>query len=278
VNVAAAAPTQVTNQATVAGGGGFVSGVNDFTVVTGAPAPPLITGVTNNAGGQTAIAANTWVTIYGSNFAPAGFSGDWGQSIANGILPTTLDGVSVSIGGNPAYVEYVSPTQINVLAPNVAPGSALVTVTTAEGTTPAATATAQQFSPAFFLWPDGQPAATHVDYSLAAENGTFGSAKTVAAKPGEAIILWGTGFGPTSPAAPAGAQVPSATIYNTANPVTVTIGGVSAAVYGAALAPGFAGLYQVVVTVPSTLADGVYPLIATVGGVASAATTLGVEK
>jgi len=278
VNVAAAAPTQVTNRATVSGGGGFGAGASDFTITAGTAAPPQITLVSNDASGQTAIAPNTWVSIYGSNFAPAGFSGDWSQSIVNGLLPTTLDGVSVSIGGNLAYVEYVSPTQINVLAPSVvAPGSALVTVTTAAGTAPAATVTAQQFSPAFFVWPNGQPAATHADYSLAVKNGTFAGATTVPAKPGEAIILWGTGFGPTSPAAPAGAEVPASAGYNTANPATVTIGGVSAAVYGTALASGFAGLYQVVVTVPATLADGDYALVATVGGVPSATTTLTVQ-
>ena len=33
-------------------------------------------------------------------------------------LPTQLGGVSVSIDGKPAYVYYISPTQINVLAPD----------------------------------------------------------------------------------------------------------------------------------------------------------------
>jgi uncharacterized protein (TIGR03437 family) len=60
--------------------------------------------------------------------------------------------------------------------------------------------------------------------------------------------------------------------------VTVTIGSATAAVYGTALASGFAGLYQVVVTVPATLSNGDYPLVATVGGVATATTTLTVHN
>jgi uncharacterized protein (TIGR03437 family) len=41
-------------------------------------------------------------------------------------------------------------------------------------------------------------------------------------------------------------------------------------VYGAALAPGFAGLYQVAIQVPASLPDGDWPIVATVGGVSSA--------
>jgi hypothetical protein len=34
----------------------------------------------------------------------------------NGVLPTSIDGVSVSVAGQPAYVYYVSATQINAIA------------------------------------------------------------------------------------------------------------------------------------------------------------------
>jgi uncharacterized protein (TIGR03437 family) len=240
---------------------------------------PLIAGVSNAASGLAAIAPNTWVSIYGSSFTAAGFSDDWSKSIVNGNLPTTLDGVSVSVGGVPAYVSFVSSGQINILTPNVAPGSASVRVTTAIGTTTApVTVTAQQFSPAFFRWPNGQPVATHLDYSWAVKNGTFAGATTVPAKPGEYIILWGTGFGPTTPTAPVGVAIPAGTAYYTANPVYVTIGSVNAAVYGTALASGFGGLYQVVALVPASLSNGNYALVATVGGVATATTTLTVQN
>jgi uncharacterized protein (TIGR03437 family) len=224
------------------------------------------------------IAPNTWISIYGANFTAAGFSDDWSKSIMSGNLPTALDGVSVSVGGLPAYVSFLSAGQINVLTPNVAAGSASVTVTTAAGTSAPMNVTSQQFSPAFFPWPNGQPVATHLDYSWAVKNGTFAGATTVPAKPGEYIILWGTGFGPTTPATPAGVTIPATATYYAANPVSVTIGSTTASVYGTALASGFAGLYQVVVTVPATLANGDYGLVATVGGVATATTTLTVHN
>ncbi len=235
--------------------------------------PIIITGVSNAASGQAVVAPNTWISIYGTNFAAAGFSDTWSNSIVKGSLPTALDGVKVSVGGSPAYVAYVGAGQINVLTPAVASGNAAVVVTTASGASAPMTVAAQQFSPAFFPWPSGQPVATHADYSWAVKNGTFASTPTVPAKPGETIILWGTGFGATSPATPAGVEAPSTAVYYTENPVTVTIGGVPAPGVVAALASGFGGLYEVVVTVPAALTNGDYALVATVGGVSTAAAT-----
>jgi uncharacterized protein (TIGR03437 family) len=179
-----------------------------------------------------------------------------------------LDGVSVSVGGQPAYIEYVSPNQINAVAPNVGTGTASVTVTSPSGTSSAVTAAAQAEQPAFFQW-GSYAAATHQDYSLAVKNGTFSGLTTVPAAPGDVIILWGTGFGPTTPSAPVGVEVPPGTTYYTANVVTVALGDTAATVYGAALAPGYAGLYQVAIQIPPSLANGDYPVVATVDGAQS---------
>lgn len=95
--------------------------------------------------------------------------------------------------------------------------------------------------PAFFPWPNNQAVATHQDYMYAAAPGTFSTLTTVAAKPGEVIILWGTGFGATTPATLPGDLVPSDQVYSTSTPVTVTLDQIPCTVYGAALAPGFVG-------------------------------------
>jgi uncharacterized protein (TIGR03437 family) len=71
---------------------------------------------------------------------------------------------------------------------------------------------------------------------------------------------------------PVGMETPSDATYNTANVVSVLVGGMPATVYGAALAPGFAGLYQIAIQVP-TLANGDYPVVA-VAGVSSPAQTM----
>ena len=94
-------------------------------------------------------------------------------------------------------------------------------------------------------------------------------ATTIPAKPGEVVILWATGFGPTVPAAPLGTAVPGHGSYATATLPTVTVNNIQATVYGAALAPGSAGLYQIAIQVPSSLSSGDWPIQASIGGVQS---------
>jgi uncharacterized protein (TIGR03437 family) len=252
-----------------------IQAFSDLVVAPPAPAPPpppVVSSVVNGASFQPGVAANSWVTIKGSNLASQ--TGDWTNAIVNGKLPATLNGVSVSMGGKPAYIYFTSPVQLNVLAPDLPPGPVTVTVTTAGGTSSGSTATASQYGPAFFPWPGNQPVATRQDFSFAVKPGTFPGATTVAAKPGDVIILWATGFGPTNPAAPAGVAVPSDKIYGTATSPTVTINGSAVIVFGAALAPGSAGVYQIAIQVPNTLADGDYPIQASIGGVQSPAGTI----
>jgi uncharacterized protein (TIGR03437 family) len=257
---------------TSAGGIGKDGTVFKFSLASpDTPAIAATGGVVNGASFQPAIASDSWITISGTNLSTK--TDTWDNAIVKGALPTTLDGVSVSIGGQPAYIEYVSPTQINAVAPNVPAGSLPVTVTDANGTSAAVNAQLAAEQPAFFQW-GTYAVATRQDFSLAVKNGTFAGTTTVPAKPGDVIILWGTGFGPTSPSAPGGAETPSTTTYNTATPVTVKIGTASATVYGAALAPGYAGLYQVAIQIPASLANGDYPVIATIDGVQSPASTL----
>jgi hypothetical protein len=60
----------------------------------------------------------------------------------------------------------------------------------------------------------------------------------------------------------------------TASAPAVTINNAPAIVFGAALAPGAVGLYQIAIHVPNTLADGDWPIQANIGGVQSPAGTL----
>ncbi|HEX5229853.1 MAG TPA: hypothetical protein VFW44_19210 [Bryobacteraceae bacterium] len=232
------------------------------------PTPPAIStnGVVNGASFQPGMVPDSWVTILGTHLAPK--TDDWSSSIVNGKFPTKLDGVSVEIGGKPAYVYFISTGQINVLAPDIGFGPQDVTVTTSAGTSAKLSATSAQYGPAFFLWPGNQPVATRQDFSYAVKNGTFSTA-TVPAKPGDVIILWGTGFGPTNSVAPVGEPTPGTTTYSTTSLPKVTINNIPATVYGAALAPGFGGLYQVAIQVPESMSNGDWPIQASIGGVSS---------
>jgi uncharacterized protein (TIGR03437 family) len=231
--------------------------------ITPPSALPVVTSVVNGASFQAGIAPNGWVTISGRNFATR--TNTWDNSIIAGNLPTTLDGVRVTIAGRPAYVQYTSEGQINVVAgADVPTGLVQVVVTTQVGASAPFTVDSLTYMPAFFMWPSSQPVATHADFSLAAKPGTFPGTNTIAAKPGEAIILWGTGFGPTSPAAPVGVQVSGVTRSTTALPA-LQVQLEQATVYGAALAPGYAALYQVAFQVPADLPDGDYPVTGSIG-------------
>ncbi len=244
-----------------------------YTLAPAAGNAPAISqnGVKSGASFQPGIVPNSWVAIQGANLSTS--TNTWDKAIVNGQLPASLDGVSVSIGGKPAYIYFVSPTQINVLAPDVGAGSMSVTVTNSGGTSAAFTANSQTVGPAFFPWVGKYAVATRQDFSWAVANGTFAGVTTTPAKPGDVIILWGTGFGPTNPDAPVGVQIPP-NLYSTASPVTVTVGGANATVFGAALAPGFAGLYQVAIQIPGNAPDGDLPVVATINGAQSPSTTL----
>jgi uncharacterized protein (TIGR03437 family) len=253
--------------------GGVSSEILTMAVGAAPPPVPVITSAQNGASFVDGFAVNAWLTLKGTNLAQVP-SDTWANAIVGGQLPTTLDGITVTVGGQPAYIYYVSPGQINVVAPNIGTGSTTVVVKNALGPSVPFTTTAYAAQPAFFPMSGPYIVATHYpDYTLAVKNGTYPGFPTVAAKPGDVLILWGTGFGATTPATPVGVQVPSdGTTYSTSNTVTVTIGGQPATVYGAAMAPGFAALCQVAIQVPSNLADGDYSVVASVAGASSPVT------
>ncbi len=230
------------------------------------PAAPAITVVQNGASNlqDSGVVSDSYLTIKGTNLAST--TDTWNNSIVGGQLPTVLDGVTVNFSGTPGYISYISPTQINVLVPSIAIGTTSIQVNNNGAAGSSVTVGAGQYDPAFFFFSGStQVIATRLDYSYAAKNGTIPGLATVPAKPGDVLILWGTGFGVTSPITLPGVVTPSDKTYSTSTPVTVTINNVPATVYGAALAPGYAGLYQVAIQVPASLANGDWPIVATVG-------------
>jgi uncharacterized protein (TIGR03437 family) len=230
------------------------------------PATPAITAVQNAASNlaDSGIASDSYLTIKGTNLAST--TDTWNNSIVGGQLPTVLDGVTVMFSGTPGYISYISPTQINVLVPPTALGTASIQVNNNGAVGSAPTVGVSQYDPAFFLFSGStQVIATRLDYSYAAKNGTIPGLATVPAKPGDVLILWGTGFGVSSPITLPGVVTAADRTYSTSTPVTVTINNLPATVYGAALAPGYAGLYQVAIQVPASLANGDWPIVATAG-------------
>ena len=193
----------------------------------------------------------------------------WDNAVVNGALPTSLGGVSVGVAGKPAYISYISPGQINFLALNVSLGSVAVTVTTAAGTSAPYNSIAGSYGPAFFLIPGNQPVATHLDYTLAAKNGTYAGVTTVLAQPGELSSSGVLDLDQQIHWPPDGMGVPSQATYSTAVLPSVIVSSQPARVHGAALAPGFAGLYQIAIQLQSSLPNCDLPISASVGGMQS---------
>jgi len=244
--------------------------VMDFTPaetpVAARPTLVSMAGVTHGATLRAGAASGGWVTLFGSGLATT--TRTWGAAdIVGGRLPEALDGVSVRINNQPASVYYISPTQVNVLAPEaVSDGSVQVTVTNSAGTSDAVTVDFRRLSPGFFQFPNENAAAVRANGTLVGPANLMDGATTVPARPGETILLYGTGFGPTSPQVAANQTFPSP--LPTANSVRVQIHNQLVPVAFAGLVSP--GLYQFNVTVPENLPDGDYPVSAEMAGVRTA--------
>ena len=178
------------------------------------------------------------------------------------------------VNNKPAYLWFVSPTQINMQAPDdTATGIVNVAVTTSAGTA-TSTVTLAPASPAFLLLDATHVAGfiVHSDQTtdILGPTGTSLGYRTVAAKAGDVVELFGIGFGPTNPAVPAGHVFSGAA--TTKNAVQVQIGSTN-------VNPSFtgisgAGLYQINLTIPPGLGTGDKALLATVAGVQTQSTVV----
>lgn len=235
----------------------------------GGPKPTISSGgVADGFNFVAGVAANTWTAIFGTDLATE--TKTWDADVQGNRLPTTVGGVSVNINNKPATVYFVSPGQINVLAPiDDATGDVQVVVKNANGESTPLTVRKAAVKPAFYapFADSGKLYVTAValDGTYVGKTGTDPRA-TRGARPGEVLLVFGTGFGATNPAATTDTTVTGAPAITT--PVRIRFGETVANFAGTGNLVA-AGLYQFNVTVPATLADGDYNLVAEQGGVTS---------
>ena len=226
-----------------------------------------------------AIAPATWIEIYGYNLATTR-SQTWAGTDFNGDqAPTALGGTPVIVGttvtvaGKPAFVNFVSPGQVNVQVPSgVAAGPQPLVVTTAGGSSLAYTVTVKTTEPGLLGPPAFIIKGSQYVVALFANTLTYvlpvnlAGVVTSRARAGDTITLYGIGFGTVTPDIPAGQIVQQTNALQSA--LQVSFAGISATVTYAGFAPGYVGLYQFNVVVPTVAASDTVPLTFMLAGTA----------
>lgn len=216
-------------------------------------------------GGLPVAAPGSFIEIYGSNLGGA-VSRGWAEAdFVDGVAPASLEGVSVTVGGQPAFVNFVSPNQVNVQVPStVTTGGAAAVIVTRNGqASPPVQIAIEAAAPAllapvaFRVGEKQFVAAFRSDGSFVTD-GTIPGIEGSAAAKGETLLLFGTGWGPVEGSEVAGRVAAGAPKLVKA--AEFRFGDSPAAVLYAGLAPGFVGLYQFNVTVPGDALGGDVPL------------------
>ena len=218
-------------------------------------------GVVNAASGAPGLVAGSLATIYA-----AGLLTEPGIIQAETFpLPTSLAGVSVTVGGRAAPLLAVASTtsgeQVNLQVPfDVSGNSAVVTVTrgAASASVEAPLSPAQ---PGTFTSDGTAAIAATIAFGLIAEDNP--------APRNSVIVLYATGLGAVENPPPTGASTPTTPLSAARVTPSVRIGGVPAEVLFAGLAPGFAGVFQLNVRVPATVPAGSAEVVIESGGAAS---------
>lgn len=203
------------------------------------------------------VAPGEYVSIFGTGLSPSTLTA---QSYP---LQTNLGGVQVMVNGVAAPLDYVSPTQINLVLPVETPtynSFATFQVINNGATSNQVTVYTSGSAPGVFAITGngiGAAAVTHGDGSLVTQNSP--------AVAGETLVLYVTGLGSVSPSVPDGVAAPASPLSYATENIGIQIQDQDGNLYPpdtpvtpsfAGLTPGFAGLYQINFVVPSGVPSG----------------------
>ncbi len=259
-----------------------------FTSTVGLPKPGFqSSGIVNSASfsSNNAITPGGFFTIFGTDLGDD--FGDWGQSFVNNFAPRRLNNVRVLVNDQEAFIAFTSSAQINAIAPdNIPEGPVTVTVEYSNLRSTVVPTQSRRINPATFRFTPQDSrylAATANDGSayigpanLFGTNGQLSGLALRPARPGEYVVLYGTGLGPTTPPLPAG-QIPpprnGGYPIASSSEIRLTLNGQTTTVVPAYSGlSGFPGLHQLVFLVPS-LPSGDYETVLVVNGQPSPAGT-----
>jgi uncharacterized protein (TIGR03437 family) len=233
-------------------------------------------GVANAASYDATVAPGSIAALFGSNMT--GLPEASAQSLP---LPTALAGLSVKVNGLAAPLFYASARQINFQVPSgVDAGTATVEVFSGATLVASGSAQVAESAPGVFSVDSSgknQAVAQNSDYSTNADFDRFpGSRPEVG---GQYVVLYATGMGRTNPLVPDGQASPFSPLALANGSTTVTIAGVQAQVLFSGLVPGYVGLWQINVLLPSTITTNLTSALAvTLNNHSGVGTTLAIAN
>ena len=224
------------------------------------PATPQISSIVSSADGVSPVATGGLITISGSNFTNT-------MSPVSGYpLATSLANACVTANGKAIPLFYASPSMINAQLPYTVTSNAAIAVVGPGGVSPSFGLTVQPVQPSIFLNNSASPG-NSIPFVLRQANGLLVTPSNPVHR-GDTLIIYVNGLGQTTPPATAGNASPSNPLEEATAQVQVSLFGTSANVLDASLAPGVAGVYQVIVGIPMSAPLGLsVPLTVTAGGV-----------
>lgn len=184
--------------------------------------------------GALSVAPDSLISIYGSGLAS-------GVAQASALpLPFRLADATLTLGGLPLRLLYVSSQQINALVPSgLAPGLYPLVLTTSQGKH-SMNVMVELTVPTLFALTANTAAALH-----ATTGQVVTSSNPVTS--GEYVSLFGTGLGPTASANGLNVAQTAPTVFVDGQPAAVTFAG---------RAPGFSGLDQINAIIPAGVRSG----------------------
>lgn len=208
--------------------------------------------IVNLASGRAGeLAPNTLAVIFGRELATVTRARQ-ASDLQGGLLPSVLPGtgVTVRVSGLLAGVEYVSPEAVVFVVPaDLMAGPATVVVTRNALSGPAIRVSLQARAPALLPYEEGYVLARH------AEDGAWVS-REQPARPGEEVILYATGMGPTNPPQENRKVASERDALEEADEVVLEVGGWELAPGGmtyVGVSPGTAGIYEIRLILPEGL-------------------------
>jgi uncharacterized protein (TIGR03437 family) len=243
----------------------FVSlSVSGFTVFPwayddGVLPSPAIQNVVNAADFTTAVAPGGLISIFGSNLA------DGTAGAGSFPLPATLAEACLTVNNEQVPLLWASPSQINAQLPFDLVGNGTMVLKTAGGISTPFSFQIASTAPAVFQTGVAGPHTAIPTVVRLVNNELVTFSNPV--HPKDNLVVYATGLGAVTGLVNAGDAAPVDPLAMVTTPPTVTLGGMPLPILYAGLVPGFAGLYQINVSIPWNPPEGIQvPLTIEQGG------------